>query len=226
MFVPSPLSTLRSTKGYNTHSILPYLLLPRKGARACGTRLGGVLSKLRLVRCSTNVPHGRFARSRKPFGIGADCWRNPGEGPRVRPRTSSRRSGRAFPRAFGAAPCLTDTETPLRGDTEIHGNAPEWLELETWRFPSSHFPWPSVSREAGFRVGWRRCNASLRRGQGRMRACSQIRQRPAERGAARAANRFRGRPQGPKHKLSKLNHSRPHEQGLRYNQPRIILFIL
>ncbi len=63
---------------------------------------------------------GRFARPRKPFGIGADCCRNPGAGPRVRPRTSSRRPGRALPRAFGAAPCLTDTEAPLRGDTELH----------------------------------------------------------------------------------------------------------
>ena len=55
----------------------------------------------------------------------------PGKAPRVRPRTSSRRPGRAIPRAFGAAPCLTDTETPLRGDTEIRGTLREWPHLRS-----------------------------------------------------------------------------------------------
>ena len=37
---------------------------------------------------------------------------------------------------------------PFRRDTEIRGNAPEWLELETWRLPSSHFPWSAARPQA------------------------------------------------------------------------------
>ena len=37
---------------------------------------------------------------------------------------------------------------PFRRDTEIRGNAPEWLELETSRLPSSHFPWSAARPQA------------------------------------------------------------------------------
>ena len=76
---------------------------------------------------------------------------------------------------------------PFRRDTEIHGKVP--CRLDGWAigYWSSHFPWDSVSREAGFRVGWRRCNASQRRGRGRMRACTRIRPWPAARGRSPAS---------------------------------------
>ena len=103
-------------------------------------------------------------------------------------------------------------------------------DLELGLFPegSANFRVPA---KRGFRVREARGGAE---GAGKgprrpARTCSRtdagpspgLRQQPAP-----MPNGFRGRPQGPKHKLSKLNHSRPHEQGLRYNQPRIILFIL
>ena len=43
-----------------------------------------------------------------------------------------------------------------------------------------------LSREAGFPIGWRRCNASHRRSSGRMRARTQIRLLPAECGRSSA----------------------------------------
>ena len=75
---------------------------------------------------------------------------------------------------------------PFRRDTELHGKFPCRLEINAAGHWSSKFPWDSVSREAGFRVGWRRCNASQRRCRGRMRACTRIRPWPAERGRSPA----------------------------------------
>ncbi len=71
---------------------------------------------------------------------------------------------------------------PSRRDTEKHGKAQDLFGINAADPLSNKFQWPSVSREAGFCVGWRRCDASLRRSRGRMRTCTQIRQRPAERG--------------------------------------------
>lgn len=97
---------------------------------------------------------------------------------------------------------------PFRRDTEIRGNALEWLELETlatsfkplsvaFSVPQSGLP---CRLEAMQRIAeaWPRADAGLLENLPTAR----------RRGAARAANRFRGRPQGLRHKLSEFDHSR------------------
>ena len=118
-------------------------------------------------------------------------------GPPWRPAGRGRRwSMQAWP---PPSPCPSDaghrrriqrTRKRASPDTEPHGNG---LETGLALFASSkivthigHFPCSSVSRAAGFSVGWRRCSASPRRGRRRMRACTLIRPRPAGRGRSPA----------------------------------------
>ena len=75
----------------------------------------------------------------------------------------------------GLRPTLNPTEKGLKGATRL-GVKQIWGLSVNFRVPAKR----------GFRVGWRRCNTSLRRGSGRMRARSQFRQRTAGRGRSPA----------------------------------------
>ncbi len=127
----------------------------------------------------------RFARPRKPLLRRAAVG-----GRRAGDCVGTCKHGHRHPPALAmlriAAASSGHGSPPFRRDTELHGKVPCWLDGWTIGYWSSHFPWDSVSREAGFRVGWRRCTASQRRGRGRMRACTQIRPWPAERGRSPA----------------------------------------
>ena len=100
-------------------------------------------------------------------------------------RASSRpeRGLRATPSGFLAQP---DTEAGFARHGTSRKCPTRGLRLGPRGTYQATFRGASVSREAGFRVGWRRCIASPRRGHGRMRACTQIRPRPAERGRSPA----------------------------------------
>ena len=86
---------------------------------------------------------------------------------------------RGFPRLAGLG------SPPFRRDgksLEVPRRFEAWAE----RLVSNLFRGTFLSREAGFRIGWRRCSASPRRGHGRMRACTLIRPWPAGRGRSLA----------------------------------------
>ena len=129
--------------------------------------------------CASRDHGSRRGEGPSATAIGA-ARRRPGEQVPRPPTAPCPSPWRGFPR-------LRRTRKPaVRRDTELHGKFPCRLEINAAGHWSSKFPWDSVSREAGFRVGWRRCNASQRRCRGRMRACTRIRPWPAERGRSPA----------------------------------------
>ena len=122
----------------------------------------------------------------KPAGRGAVCdglGRGPVGGPVNKFPARQRRLAPASGGAFLASP---DWESRRSAGQKSLGKSQEGLKPGSQDFFQDLFRGAFVSREAGFPIGWRRCNASLRRGRGRMRACTQIRQRPAGRGRSAA----------------------------------------
>ena len=130
------------------------------------------------------------AQSRKPARRGSRL-RRLGVRPRRRPGEQVPRPPPAPPPSpFGAFLASPDTKARRSGGTRKaalppHEKPQGGLKPSLEDTPQT-FSWAFVSREAGFRVGWRRCIASLRRGRWRMCACTRIRLRPAERGRSPA----------------------------------------